>query len=186
MAESSSQSTSVAVIAAIAGSLATAVIAFVPDVWKSILGVLKNVSEHAQGVTSFPNWSLYLLGGCTLYCLFKIVKVIVANLRSNEVTFKSYIEDYFFNATWRWNWSNSMPNGIWAFCPVCDTQLVYSEYTEMHERKITLTCEHCRRAVVNEDGYRDYLVAKVSRQIDRKIRNGDWKNRVTENRKINA
>ena len=90
----------------------------------------------------------------------------------------SYSKDYFLNAKWTWHYNRGVPAGIWAYCPRCDTQLVYSEYYDSGSNRIRLECEHCNSTLVSEVGSRDYLVAKIARQIDRNIRTGEWKKHV--------
>lgn len=55
--------------------------------------------------------------------------------------------------------------------------LVYGyEYPPHSDQTTVLTCETCIRPLLHNRGDKDYLVAKVRRQIDRKLRTGEWKN----------
>ena len=103
---------------------------------------------------------------------------IRAAVRNTDPTVTDYREDRFFGTVWRWHYAHGGPDGIWAFCPSCDTVLVYSYQRDFGDLKTTLHCETCNRAILTEPGDRDNLVGKVHRQIDRKIRSGEWKDCV--------
>src|SRR5205085_9824089 len=44
--------------------------------------------------------------------------------------------------------------------------------------RVWFTCEHCGERLCESEGNKEYVLSKVFRQIDRKIRNGDWKHAV--------
>ncbi len=106
-----------------------------------------------------------------------IVKIVAAFLSSAPPPeFYSYTEDRLFNAVWRWEYGSS---GIWnlaCFCQSCESRLVYSEARVGYGRNVTkLICEHCTREVSETEGDYDYLEARVKREIDRRIRTGEYK-----------
>lgn len=75
-----------------------------------------------------------------------------------------------------WQYGSS---GIWdlaAFCQSCESRLVYSDGRVGYGRTLTeLICEHCSREISETEGDYDYFEAKVKREIDRRIRTGEYK-----------
>jgi hypothetical protein len=75
---------------------------------------------------------------------------------------------------------------IWnlvSFCPTCDLQLVYSEgYLGGYRAAGTTTkllCENCKTQVMEADGNYKQLEAKVQREIERRIRTGEYRESLT-------
>jgi hypothetical protein len=74
-----------------------------------------------------------------------------------------------FDVVWRWNYNyHGQPANLRAYCPTCDTQLVYTE--DRFPDRVWFTCEHCNCRYYEENGDKDYALAKVYRQIDRNLR----------------
>ena len=90
-----------------------------------------------------------------------------------------YTEDEFDGLVWRWHYGfGGSIESPWCFCPVCDSVLVYSEEGgSMYEERrpaVHFTCEVCRVRRGTLDGDRAYIVARIRRLIDRKLRVGEW------------
>jgi membrane protein implicated in regulation of membrane protease activity/ribosomal protein S27E len=185
MAGNSSNSISNNVIATVIGGVVLAaggaVWVFMPKVWTWVINSLAAVWAHLADPASVPTWWLYLLYAiCGVAALVLAWRVYEANKKPREPHWTDYQEDNFFGAVWRWHWVGNQLADPWAYCPTCDTVLVYAN--DVFPQRITLTCETCGRPVVSEGGDKDYLVAKVLRQIDRKARTGEWRNYVEQNK----
>lgn len=94
----------------------------------------------------------------------------------------SYLEDRMHSVVWRWRYIGGSIDNLHAFCPQCDAQLVYEERGPDIRRRLwddtpiatVLHCETCDvpRATLQGD-YR-YAWARVEREIQRRIRTGEW------------
>ena len=159
-----------------AGVITAAILAaasFIPGAWAWFVDLLSRFWWHLQRSSEAPNWLLYLLG---IFSVFWIIGIV---LRINTEFSNPYVEDRYFGALWRWQYSNGAPIGIWAFCLRCDTVLVYSfNYGLYGEVSTNLFCETCNSIVLTQPGDKDLLVAKVHRQIDKKLRTREWKRNV--------
>lgn len=134
--------------------------------------------HHITNSSIVPNGLLYLLGGCAVYSLLATGRYFW-QLRGPTVN--QYNEDKFLGLVWRWSFTfKGSPTNTWAFCPNCDTQLVYTPKYEYGNIKTILSCETCNTNLLTHEGDKDYLVEKINRQIDRKIRNGDWMSLVKQ------
>ncbi len=104
-------------------------------------------------------------------------------LRRKTPSWKDYKEDRFYGMLWRWSYWGREVIDLWCFCPVCDTVLVYGE--DRHVGTTTFSCETCNRLTGQEAGDKDYVFAKVKRQIDRKIRTGEWSKALESTQRAN-
>ena len=62
--------------------------------------------------------------------------------------------------------------------------LIYShEYSNknFHQYVTKLFCETCNQTLLENEGDKEYLVNKIHRQIDRKIRTKEWVKIVEQN-----
>ncbi|MGB5148320.1 MAG: hypothetical protein WBN86_14470 [Porticoccaceae bacterium] len=170
----SSQVVAGLIVAAIIGA-----ISFIPGVLKWVTETASAIWSHLLGTTGLPNWSLYLLAILSINTLAYWISLAI---KPKGPDVSSYNHDTFLGLKWRWSYISGHPAGAWAFCPHCDTVLVY--YTNSRydpDYKTVLTCETCNRELLSHEGDKDYLVQKIHRQIDRKIRTGEWLNVVQQN-----
>lgn len=178
-----------AVIAAIAAALVALggiVLALVPRVWAWIVETLAGVWAHLTSWGSVPMWWLYLLYVVSGSAVLLVLWAVYENIKKPHWT--DYIKDSFFNVIWRWQWKDSSTIGIWAYCPSCDTTLVYKNDHRYFDGVTTvqLICETCSAVRVRENGDNNDLVAKVQRQIDRKLRTGEWRGCIDRDQKTKA
>ena len=175
MAESSWSSLPVKVAAGVLTAGVVAAIAFVPELYGWISSIVFSLVGHLSSTTVLPNWVLYLLAFISIPFLGLIVKTITG-IRGPRIS--QYTKDSFLGLVWRWGYTFwDKPEDIWAFCPRCDTSLIYSHEYPAHKNHETVTrlfCETCNRSVLEHDGDKGYLVSKIYRQIDRKIRTKEW------------
>ncbi len=159
--------------------IAGAVWAFVPSAWKWFTDLLASVWAHLTSPATIPTWWLYILYAVGAGVLLVVALIVRESFKKTTgPTFTDYKEDRFLGAVWRWRYAGGSPTGAWAFCPACDTMLVYGHKHGFGEVTTVLHCETCKRDVLTEQGDKDYLVNKVYRQIDRNLRTGAWKNYV--------
>lgn len=147
---------------------------FIPGLYRWFVNLLLWSGRFFAEPVTIGRWLF------TFACLLAAVTVIrfvrpLFRRGKRERGVSDYRTDRFFGLVWRWTYGfGGQPQGIWCFCPDCDTQLVYTQ--DRFPDRIWLTCEYCNRRLYEADGTRDYVVSQVYRQIDRKIRNGSWKN----------
>ena len=173
MADAEHSSLSSQVIAGLVVAAVLGAISFVPGALKWVADVATDFWSHLRGTSVFPNWSLYFLALMSIHTLVYWMARVV---KPKGPSVAAYNHDTFLGLKWRWSYISGCPANAWAFCPHCDTMLVYSEVGSRYDpdRKTVLTCETCNDDLLHHEGSRDYLVERIHRQIDRKIRNGEW------------
>lgn len=151
----------------------------IPGGWTWLFALPGAIWAHLNRTNAMPNWSLYLLG---LTALFTAGFLISSALQSREPEWKSYVEDRFLDVPWRWTYLGDSIHAPWAFCPACDTTLIYEErwggYAN-EPKTIHLHCERCNLERLRYEGNKNYLTALITRQIDRNIRTGEWRKPVS-------
>lgn len=121
------------------------------------------------------NWWLIIV--LAIGCLPLIVNIFRYITRQRGPHYTDYCEDRFFGVVWRWRYNSRQPTDLWCFCAQCDTTLVYSE--DHPRNSVWFTCEHCGVCRHEErNGLKHYALSKVYRQIDRKLRSGEWTKQV--------
>lgn len=111
---------------------------------------------------------------------------VIISFRFKEDTAKpqhySYIEDSMYGAKWRWQWISGQINNTWCYCPTCDATLVYDDSSCRNylitTKKTDFICENCSNSIVASinGGNKDYVIGAIEREIDRRIRTGEYKN----------
>ena len=145
-------------------------------------------------LSSLPRWiwekliDSYALAGwlwipviiLSLIGITTIIMEIKINRVNNEPEHYSYKEDVIHAAKWRWNWHNGNVSNLCCFCPSCDANLVYNDSTVRHylsdEAGTKFICENCNYRIVTkiEHGDREYALNLVTREIDRRVRTGQY------------
>jgi hypothetical protein len=128
---------------------------------------------------SAPGWLWMVISGFALVGATRTFLAIRGAKPQPE--YMSYVEDILYGAKWRWQWRGSHLNGLWCFCPTCDAVLVYDDSSCNNiykESKTDFVCENCHRVVASvEGGKMIYAVNAAEREILRRIRTGEYKNR---------
>ncbi|MBI9092715.1 MAG: hypothetical protein JEZ12_26160 [Desulfobacterium sp.] len=128
---------------------------------------------------SLPGWAWLLMFIFALIGLINIYLAIQGD--TEEPEFKSYVEDFMHGAKWRWSWVGNKISNVWCFCPTCDATLVYDDSSCRNFRsnvsRTDFICENCSNRVVASirGGDKDYATGAVKREIDRRIRTGEYK-----------
>lgn len=176
--ESTSSKIAVLVVASVLSVGALWALSRIPGLLHWLLNIGVAFWSHLKGTSRLPNWGLYLLVVMATHTLITLAKRF-KKPKGPKVT--KYNQDTFLGVIWRWSFTLRTPTNIWAFCPACDTQLVYTHNYEGGNTQTILTCETCNRALLHHNGDKDYLVQKIHRQIDRKIRTGEWTKLINQN-----
>lgn len=170
-----------AIASVIAGIILLAVPAlrdFVVSFLSWLWSVINWCWEALVALYSLPGWVCLLAFVLALIGLINIFLVI--NGKSEEPEFKTYIQDFFHGAKWRWSWIGFQISDVWCFCPRCDATLVYDDSScrsFSNVKKTDFVCENCGHSVVASitGGNIDYAVGAIRREIDRRIRTGEYK-----------
>lgn len=128
---------------------------------------------------SLPGWVLLVV---FLFSFIGVVSVFLA-LRGepDKPEHLSYVEDFIHGAKWHWQWLSNQIVNLWCYCPRCEATLVYDD-SSCHNyladtKKTDFICENCRHSVVASipGGNKTYALGAVEREIDRRIRTGEYK-----------
>lgn len=145
--------------------------------------IILNFDVYIRRPAIIPLWFLYLI------VLFLLIELLIelsrVDMRYTEqkgqekspITYKS---DKFFDVVWRWKLdSNFYPFSITTFCPSCDMQL-YPE--NLGFGRIIFHCDKCNYKGFPLELDEVRLEDWVSREIQRKIRTGEWKQIIEDKR----
>jgi hypothetical protein len=121
---------------------------------------------------SIPTWVLILLALAVLLVAIRWMRNVVQRVRAPR--WSAYTKDSFHGVTWRWDWSpdGSLVQNLWCFCTKDETTLVAGTTTGIDT---LLRCETCDKRTGPFSGDSDDLRNSIKRQIDRKLRTGEWK-----------
>ena len=122
--------------------------------------------------TTVANWQLLILG---LLALAAPTWLTVVVLRRLTPAWRRYREDHFLGMRWRWDYKNSQPQNVRCYCPEDDTQLTY-HYSQT-DNEVIFRCETCERIYGSFAGDVSYVRGVIRRQIQRKLRTGEWQPR---------
>lgn len=168
--KSSSLIASVIVIALISGGLWA--VFNVPGVLPWLYDSYELIRNNLFATYTISNWVLYILLLCVLYVAVSLI-ILFVKPRQPKVT--SYKKDDFLGITWRWSYQRKIPVDPWCFCSECNTELVYTYTGSRSDQETELFCETCNITKLRHDGDKTYLINRVLRLIERKIRTEEWK-----------
>jgi hypothetical protein len=132
------------------------------------------------------NWGLvWLLSLLSFVALWKLFQPIISRLISKNKTpqpYKPRLDDYrkdvVFGMVWEWNSIyGTMPSEPAGFCRNCSTRLVYSR--DIFSEKTSVICQRCNQTIKTFDGDLDFALSTVRREIERRIKTGQWQHIVT-------
>jgi MFS family permease len=95
-----------------------------------------------------------------------------------EPTQFDYTRDSFFNLVWRWTYGSGQIQGIACFCRICDRQCQLSEVGRWPFEYAVMCTVHGEQHRFT--GEPESLLHDARIEIQRKLRNGEWKQVVTE------
>jgi hypothetical protein len=103
-------------------------------------------------------------------------------LRTPGLNWRSYRRDSFYGLVWRWDYHGDRIDDPVPYCRQCDTQVIAREeyeYGSFGRRLVTYCiCDHCSGTAEKfDESFRD-MQNKVIRQVDRKLRNQEWRTSV--------
>jgi hypothetical protein len=141
----------------------------IPSVWE----FTKSSASWIYGVLTYqvqlPVWSLGIIGAL----LVPTLHIVWRSFRRPE--WHDYTDDMFEGVRWRWKYEGHQIVELWCYCPNDDTKLTYSEEGGAHQGWLVhFECDTCHRLVGPLNRRMREIIAGVERQIDRKIRTGDW------------
>ncbi len=127
---------------------------------------------------SLPGWSWLLIFTFSIIGAANVFLMIKGE--RDEPEFKKYIEDSIRGAKWRWNWSGTNITNIWCYCPHCDATLVYDDSScrsfHTNINKTDFICENCNHNIISSitGGNKDYATGLITREIERRVRTGEY------------
>jgi hypothetical protein len=151
------------------------VVSFLSWLWSGVVWCWESLIASY----SLPGWAWLVISIFTLIGLVNIYLSIKGE--SEQPEFKTYIEDFIHGAKWRWSWAGNQIANVWCYCPRCDATLVYDDSSCRNYlsdiKKTDFICENCGHSVVASipGGNKDYATGAIMREIDRRIRTGEYK-----------
>lgn len=176
----------------VVGAVAAAIVsALIPAVRDWVWGGLQTVGTGFAycwallvRVYPIPGWLVLIGVAFAVPALLSFIRRMRGPKEPSWVD--SYFEDHMHSVVWRWRYLASQIIDLYPYCPACDAQLVYEELFDEDsmrwQRTVNRTafhCEHCGDVKTTIEGDRRYVMAKVEREITRRIRTGDWKRQIS-------
>jgi hypothetical protein len=122
-----------------------------------------------------------------IVCLYFIALVLVTIARSRRPTglnWRAYTTDLIFGVTWHWQYGqNDQPIRPSPECAKCRTPLIWKE-AQYGAAGGSPYCETCNLGFGELHYEPAELEEKVIRQIIRKLRSGEWKQVVEQQRSL--
>jgi hypothetical protein len=130
---------------------------------------------------ALPGWILVLLGAAAAFGLYVLVEVL--RPRTAKPDWRDYRQDTIFDMVWRWGYAGDRISNLCSFCPRCDTQVYLrgDHPSDFHPHRTVFHCDHCDTRITVNGGYID-VGDKVAREIQRRLRSGEWRAAVTPGR----
>lgn len=180
MAEKESSALKVEIIA---GTVSTVIGGIIlggfPNFRASIMNGLAWIWKTLAGAYVIAGWYLGLLGLLALVGALHLVFRFWPQAVANQPDYFRYTEDVIYNVRWRWRYARTLSAASGVF--VLDVTPNWSMVTELGTSttpspKPTSICENCDQVMTTiKDGDQNYAVAAVKREIDRRIRTGEYK-----------
>jgi hypothetical protein len=159
----------------VSGLLLAGALAVLPSVWLAIKAFFLWLGGLLTTTASIPVWGLLPLSALALISVLRIAASFLPRQEPSLPLqdYTAYTQDTFRGITWRWRWISGRIVDLYPYCPTDDTLLVHNDwvgsYTEFH-------CETCRKMIaIIQGGDHTYVQSFILRQIDRKVRNDEWK-----------
>jgi hypothetical protein len=178
------------VVASLTTAAITALVQYlVPGGWATVFAKVASIASGAIAWLGAPivlsRWLFILLALLALILALVICIRIRAAIRNPDRS--DYVEDEFEGLVWRWRYAfTGAIVELWCFCPECDSVLVYSEeggsFVEERKPMVHLKCERCQTRRASLEGNREFVLARIQRLIDRKLRVGEWRAAVEHRR----
>lgn len=167
------------VIILIIAAISTELAGWLPTVLKWFSDCTSWIAGVLVKRVTLPVWPLVIGGVLTLPTIIRIIGAII---RRKE-PWKEYTEDEFHNMTWRWRYYGDEPVGLTAFCPIDETQVLWViRFGRGAPNSVDFRCETCGRILEEIEGTQSHIQSMICRQIDRKLRTGEWKHAVETGR----
>lgn len=148
-------------------------------IWSFISGIFVWILSSLNDSYSLVGWLWIPLILLALIGLINLIHAFRPNSEKSLPAYYQYKEDFIHMAKWRWKWKDNRISNLWCFCPACDATLVYNDPSVRdflsNEKGTKFICENCDRVVAKIDsGDKDYAISAVTREIDRRIRTGQY------------
>ncbi|MDR3177848.1 MAG: hypothetical protein LBT96_02570 [Campylobacteraceae bacterium] len=125
-------------------------------------------------------WMLWL----SIFIVIVLIAAIISIFNRDE-EYKKFNSISLYNVIWKWKYKKGNIVYLWCYCPECGSELLcddeYCRSTIMLTNKTTfLICKNCgeieKSRVVGGD--RNYLLKMVRFEIQKRIKNGTYKDEV--------
>lgn len=167
-----------ATVAGIVSALITSVvIALVPEAREWFIRTIESVWSHLGESTLLSNCILYPLIGWSGLSAFLLILHIRERFFNKDQSML-YLQDQFRGVIWRWSYRRKKIIRIAAFCPRCDTQLLFKPSGSMSTPCTYLHCERCHDNLCVMEGNYSAVTDTIQRLIERNLRTGEWKNLI--------
>jgi len=134
--------------------------------------------RHLMTPSQWPNWAAYALSVPSALIVIYLVWRYLDDRKNSHRRFK---ELQYLGTVWRWKSLSDLPHALRPHCPSCQSLLVYEELGGRfgsQSQSVVLHCEKCQTIPTEEPGTWKYLQSRVSREIQRLIRTGEWRQHV--------
>ncbi len=171
-------------VGSVGAAVAVWLLGWFGPIWSFVCQYTRLGWMYLMAKSQWPNWSAYLVSLPLAMFIFLSALRYWRNRKNNHSRFTQL--NFGGSVLWRWQSISSLPYSLVPYCPKCDMQLVYDyddgeRYTGT-QRHTVLICERCdtSRQLCRELGNYSDLQARVTREIVRLIRTGEWRQHVPD------
>lgn len=166
----------VGVIVLFIGPLVNQIFGWWPWLQRAIASAATAIWHFLTASLPIPVWALILIA----IALTPTAVFLGRLLRKQEgPTWRDYREDMFLGVKWRWRYEGGSIEDLRCYCPADDTALVYCPVPPRNPdeyNRTSLRCESCQQEIGSQPGDMYDVKDRVIRQIERKVRVGEWRN----------
>jgi hypothetical protein len=162
------------VIGVIIGVIVVLLGTLIHGLWTWVSTIAVELYRFLISSVTIPIGVIAILAVLSLPTLIKMVKSFLPNKKVPKL--RMYTEDIFDGMIWRWKLFE--PNNVMellCFCPDDQMELVPDPSSNIHSDLTSFHCGRCNRDWEPLVGTEDDIKKRITLEIDRKIRTGEWK-----------
>lgn len=160
------------VIAGLIGFALASAGSYLAGWWPMMADLSLGAVAFTVAKSALPNWLIGLLAGAAAFLAYALFRTLWDHRKAP--TASDYVSDEFFGIRWRWR----LGNDIWSltpFCTRCDNQIIPRHASAYHMvDKFEYKCDDCGALLRTIEEQPHEFEGRVIRQIQRKLRSGDW------------
>ena len=150
--------------------------------WTEFVAAVARTARFLLATTPVWNWLIVIFCLCAVVVVGIFALVVYAWIRPDVApSWRTYRADEFLGMKWRWRYDdNNQIRDLLPFCPHCDFQIVPHDASDSPVSiRTEFRCDDCETHVCTLNSSLPVIEDRVARQIQKKMRSGEWRNPST-------